>query len=112
MEKFMKTVRAATKATGLLIALLLLLLVIGNAIDPVEGEAFMHLSGKEWLIFLLFPMSPIIGYLLSLKKVFFGNMVVVAGMLLLLIMRTDLIMTGIVLLALPAVISLGMHTRK
>jgi hypothetical protein len=109
MDKLLSTIQVAAKTAGLLIGTLLLLLIIGNALDPVESGHFLQLSLKGWLVFILFPLGPVAGYLITIKKPFAGNVVVVCNMVVLLIARTDLFFSGISILALPAFVSLLIH---
>ena len=74
--------------------------------DVFSGGTANGLSTKEIFTFICFPLSPVIGFILAWKWEFWGGMIGLLGMVVLVILRPDLItsywLIGLVLI--PALI--------
>ncbi|MFM9050690.1 MAG: hypothetical protein ACKOKF_00030 [Bacteroidota bacterium] len=102
----LKFILWTARLTGVFLALLISYFIIGHLLDPEDRIQLASLKGSGIIQFICFPISTIIGYLVALFRPKAGAYRVIIGQATLLILRTDLLLTGLEFISVPAVLYL------
>jgi hypothetical protein len=92
------------RITGTAVAAFLLFMLAGHLLNGEDAKAIFGLRGKELLVFIVFPISFLIGYLITFWKRRAGSIIVIASQLSLYLFRPDLFMSGFEVLTIPAIL--------
>ncbi|MBK8497512.1 MAG: hypothetical protein IPL52_01520 [Flavobacteriales bacterium] len=105
----------AARISGTLLLTFLLFMLIGHLTGDANGAEGMRFSDNmEFIAFLFFPVCNIIGLALAYKWELFGGAIAVGSMLILFVIRTDLVQTRFLAMAVPGLlyVSHGWMAKK
>lgn len=101
----------AARISGTGIAMLILYFTISHLANADDRLQISSLKGSGILQFVCFPVSLVAGYLIALPRPKSGAIIVLAGQVLLFLLRSDLLLTGFEMLSVPAILYL-LHEWK
>ena len=97
----------AARITGSLLLAFLLFMLVGHLVGDANGPTGMQFStNKEFIAFLFFPVTTIIGLALAYTREGLGGLLAMGSLIVLFILRTDLVQGRFLVMLIPGLLYL------